>query len=81
LFLFFLFSRRLHGALSHTKIRFGVKFGGTPLPLGVDFLGFFFEKKEEKCLELPEMARNFFNLLARHPPPPPQTLAPKNFRP
>jgi hypothetical protein len=52
-------SEILHGFLTHKKIKFGVnKNSGDPqCPRGVDFVGFFFLKKTEKCLELPEIGK------------------------
>ena len=69
------------GYKSHKKIKIGVNtnFGASPAPWVIDLLGFLCGKNE-KCLELPEMARKLivqlFKFLA---PPPSQILALTNF--
>ena len=45
------------------------KFGKPPLPLGVDFLGFFSPEKNEKCLESPEMEINLIRKFSYFLPP------------
>jgi hypothetical protein len=60
------------GLKAHKKSDLGYKtIGGTPsAPLWVDFLWCVFSEKNEKCLELPEMARKFIVFL----PPPDNTI-------